>query len=240
MLPVLAAACLRGASGRKVNQLIPWEHLGDADIPGSAEKLSLYRRDREYSLRIERTELMNSRMHESEEALARLALQSKPAAGSVLVGGLGMGFTLRAALDLLPATAKVTVAELIPEVVTWNEKYLHDLAGQPLRDARVNVTLADVGAVLADNPAAFDVILLDTDNGPEGTVREDNDQLYSTAGLERILRSLNPGGILAVWSAFDSRQFTERLKRAGFRVEKQSSRARKGKAARHVIWLAHR
>src|SRR5690625_7354947 len=109
---------------------------------------------------------MNSRMHESEEALARLALQSKPAAGSVLVGGLGMGFTLRAALDLLPATAKVTVAELIPEVVTWNEKYLHDLAGQPLRDARGNVTLADVGAVLHGYPAACRVVLLGSDPRP--------------------------------------------------------------------------
>lgn len=220
--------------------MIPWEHLGDATIPGTPDKLSLFRRDREYSLRLERVELMNSRMHRSEEELASLAIEAKPAAQDVLVGGLGMGFTLRAALDLLPSTARVVVAELLPEVVDWNRRYLGELAGQPLADPRVNVHTGDVYELISSSVGAFDLILLDTDNGPEGTVTEDNEQLYSHSGLQQALASLKPGGILAIWSAFDSPQFTNRLKRSGFRVEKRNTRARKGKAGRHIIWLAHK
>lgn len=220
--------------------MIPWEQLGEAAIPGAAERLSLFRRDREYSLRIGRIELMNSRMHASEEELAQLAIAAKPAARRVLIGGLGMGFTLRAALDLLPEDARVVVAELIPEVVDWNRQHLAELAGRPLEDRRVTDRVADVNEVISAAADTFDLILLDTDNGPEGTVTEDNEQLYSAAGLKRSLASLRPSGILAVWSSFDSPEFTARLKRAGFRVEKRNTRARKGKAGRHVIWLAHR
>ncbi len=222
--------------------MIPWEHLGDAAIPGTPDKLSLHRRDGEFSLRLARVELMNSRMHGSEEELASLAIEALPTARNVLVGGLGMGFTLRAALDLLPESARLVVAELIPEVVDWNERFLGDLAGQPLADPRVSVHVADVNDVISRSAETFDLILLDTDNGPEGTVTEDNEQLYSDAGLQRTLASLKPAGILAVWSAFDSPRFTNRLKRAGFRVEKRNTRARKGKskAGRHVIWLAHK
>lgn len=222
--------------------MIPWEHLGDAPIPGMDQKLSLYRRDQEFSLRLERLELMNSRMHGSEEELARLAIEGHAGtpAPHVLVGGLGMGFTLRAALDLLPATARVTVAELIPEVVDWNRQYLGALAGEPLSDARVRVQVSDVADLISGALAEFDIILLDTDNGPEGTTAEANEQLYQSEGLNSALRSLKPGGVLAVWSAFPSRAFTDRLTRAGFRVEQLNSRARKAKGARHVIWLAHR
>ena len=222
--------------------MIPWEHLGDAPIPGMDQKLSLYRRDKEFSLRLERIELMNSRMHGSEEELARIAIEGHAGATAphVLVGGLGMGFTLRAALDLLPPTARVTVAELIPEVVEWNRQYLGGLAGEPLTDERVKVQVADVADLISGAQAEFDIILLDTDNGPEGTTAEANEQLYQAEGLNAALKSLKPGGVLAVWSAFPSRAFTDRLTRAGFRVEQLNSRARKAKGARHVIWLAHR
>ena len=222
--------------------MIPWEHLGDADIPGTGEQLRLFRRDREHSLRLERTELMNSRMHESEEELARVALSGLPADSSpaVLIGGLGMGFTLRAALDQLPAGARVVVAELVPEVVDWNHRYLGQLAGQPLEDKRVAVRVGDVADSLKASTSEFDFVLLDTDNGPEGTSAEANEWLYDLPGLEAIRNSLKPGGTLGVWSAFSSRAFTERLARSGFRVKQVKARARKGKAARHVIWLASR
>lgn len=222
--------------------MIPWEHLGDARIPGTSDKLSLFRRDQEFSLRLERVELMNSRMHGSEEELARVAIEghAQGSTSHVLVGGLGMGFTLRAALDLLAPTARVTVAELIPEVVDWNTKYLGGLAGAPLTDSRVNVQVTDVADLVAAATGTFDIILLDTDNGPEGTTAEANEWLYQAEGLNALLKSLKPGGVLAVWSAFPSRAFTDRLTRAGFRVEQLNSRARKAKGARHVIWLAHR
>ena len=222
--------------------MIPWEHLGDARIPGTSDTLKLFRRDQEFSLRLERTELMNSRMHESEEELARVAIEgwTGTAAPHILVGGLGMGFTLRAALDLLPDDARVTVAELVPEVVDWNRQYLGGLAGSPLSDSRVSVQVTDVADLVAASGAEFDIILLDTDNGPEGTTAEANEQLYQAGGLNSLLKSLKPGGVLAVWSAFPSRAFTDRLTRAGFRVEQLGSRARKAKGARHVIWLAHR
>src|SRR5690625_2694711 len=140
---------------------------------------------------------MNSRMHASEEELANLTVGARPAAREVLVGGLGMGFTLRAALDLLAPEASVVVAELIPEVVSWNRHHLGDLAGRPLDDPRVTVRLADVNTVINEASESFDLILLDTDNGPEGTVTEDNERLYSPAGLRRSLASLRSGGILA-------------------------------------------
>lgn len=218
--------------------MIPWEHLGDADIPGSDGQLSLFRRDREYSLRLERVELMNSRMHESEEELARAAIGAHAAPRQVLIGGLGMGFTLRAALDLLSAEARVTVAELVPEVVDWNHRFLADLSGRPLDDSRVKVAVADVAVVMQRAAGSFDLILLDTDNGPEGTSAEANERLYQAAGLNEAVMALRPGGVLAVWSAFPSRAFTERLARAGLQVRQLNARARKGKAGRHVIWLA--
>ncbi|HLR47101.1 MAG TPA: hypothetical protein VK092_08070 [Deinococcales bacterium] len=221
--------------------MIPWEHLADAAIPGTADTLSLYRRDGEYSLRIGRLELMNSRRHGSEQALAELALErtsgQKPA---VLVGGLGMGFTLRAALGLLPAGARVTVAELVPEVVDWNRTWLAPLADAPLEDPRVRVSTGDVADIFRAGRDVFDCILLDTDNGPEGTTSEDNAWLYSRAGLRAISGSLRRGGVLAVWSGFPSRSFTQRLARAGFQVRTETVRARAGKGSRHTIWLAGR
>ena len=220
--------------------MIPWEHLGDARIPGTPDKLSLYRRDGEFSLRLARVELMNSRMHESEEVLARAALPDDRRAqvGNVLIGGLGMGFTLRAALDRLPAGARVVVAELVPEVIDWNRNHMGHLAGAPLNDPRTDIRLADVAEILKHSRSCFDVILLDTDNGPEGTSAEANEWLYADAGIQASWESLKPGGVLAVWSAFPSSRFTERLRRNGFRVELINARARRSKSARHIIWLA--
>lgn len=222
--------------------MIPWEHLADAEVPGTADVLRLYRRDGEYSLRVGRVELMNSRQHGSEEALAELALPGASAAGAprVLIGGLGMGFTLRAALGHLPASATVVVAELVPEVVDWNRTWLAPLAGAPLEDPRVSVRTGDVARIFRQQEESFDCILLDTDNGPEGTTAEGNEWLYSPAGLAAILACLRPGGVLAVWSGFPSRRFTERLSRAGFRVNTHTVRARRDKGARHTIWLAKR
>lgn len=230
--------------------MIPWQQVGRTPLPGGGQ-LELWRRDlagrpSEFSLRIVEPnhptiELMNSRQHGSEEALAELAANAlgRPAA-SALVGGLGMGFTLRAALDRLPVGARVTVAELLPQVVEWNREHLAELAGRPLDDPRVRVFVGDVADEIRRQQAAYDLILLDTDNGPEGTSRDENEQLYSAAGLERARAALTPGGVLAIWSAFDSPTFSKRLQRAGFEVRHERPRAHGKRGARHTVWLARR
>jgi spermidine synthase len=229
--------------------MIPWQLLDRVRVPAGPhgkleQELTLHRRGEELSIRIGGTELMNSRMHGSEDVLAeracaRIARRARPA---VLIGGLGMGFTLRAALEHLPSTAQVVVAELLPAVVRWNETHLGGLAAHPLRDARVRVRQADVAEVLRASRAAFDAIVLDVDNGPEGLVRASNDWLYGRAGLEAIGRALRPAGVLAVWSVQPDSAFEARLRSAGFEVETLSAAARtaggRGKGARHVVWLA--
>ncbi|MBW7917299.1 MAG: spermidine synthase [Trueperaceae bacterium] len=203
--------------------------------------MSLHRRGDEFSLRVAGLELMNSRQHGSEEALAALALAelARPAQ-HVLIGGLGMGFTLRAALDALPATARVSVAELVPQVAEWNRGPLAHLAGRPLADGRVKLVVADVADLLARATRAYDAVLLDTDNGPEGTTHEGNERLYSPAGLRAAHGALTPGGVLAVWSAFQSPAFARRLVAAGFAVSEKNVRSRGKKGVRHVVWLARR
>jgi len=203
--------------------------------------MSLHRRGDEFSLRVAGLELMNSRQHGSEEALAALALAelARPAQ-HVLIGGLGMGFTLRAALDALPATARVSVAELVPQVAEWNRGPLAHLAGRPLADGRVKLVVADVANLLARATRAYDAVLLDTDNGPEGTTHEGNERLYSPAGLRAAHGALTPGGVLAVWSAFQSPAFARRLVAAGFAVSEKNVRSRGKKGVRHVVWLARR
>ena len=203
--------------------------------------MSLHRRGDEFSLRVAGLELMNSRQHGSEEALAALALAelARPAQ-NVLIGGLGMGFTLRAALDALPATARVSVAELVPQVAEWNRGPLAHLAGRPLADGRVKLAVADVADLLARATRAYDAVLLDTDNGPEGTTHEGNERLYSPAGLRAAHGALTPGGVLAVWSAFQSPTFARRLVAAGFAVSEKNVRSRGKKGVRHVVWLARR
>lgn len=220
--------------------MIPWEPVGETRLP-SGETMSLHRRGDEFSLRVAGLELMNSRQHGSEEALAALALAelARPAQ-NVLIGGLGMGFTLRAALDALPATARVSVAELVPQVAEWNRGPLAHLAGRPLTDGRVRLVVADVADLLARATGTYDAVLLDTDNGPEGTTHEGNERLYSPAGLRAAHAALTPGGVLAVWSAFQSPAFARRLVAAGFAVSEKNVRSRGKKGVRHVVWLARR
>lgn len=218
-----------------------WEQLDMATLEGG-DVMTLHRRADEFALRVTGIELMNSRQHGSEERLAELAIarlsgSRSPAKSSVLIGGLGMGFTLRATLDLLPATARVTVAELVPQVIEWNRSHLAGLAGEPLSDSRVNVVVGDVAALLRSTENAFDIVLLDTDNGPEGTTQEENEWLYGAQGLSTIRNALRPEGVLAVWSTFPSEAFTKRLQKAGFKVEVKYVRSRGKKGNRHVIWV---
>lgn len=219
----------------------PWEHIDTATLP-NGDVMTLQRRADEFSLRVANVELMNSRQHGSEELLAALAVDGLGAVGrvNVLVGGLGMGFTLKAVLDLLPQDARVTVAELVPQVVEWNRSHLGGLADHPLTDPRVSVVVGDVAHLLRAAAATFDIVLLDTDNGPEGTTQEDNEWLYGPAGLGAIRTALKPGGVLAVWSVFPSEAFTRLLGRAGFEAEVKYVRSRGKKGNRHVIWVARR
>jgi spermidine synthase len=223
--------------------MIPWILLDEAPVPEGRGELLLYQRGEEFSIRIVgRGELMNSRAHGSEDALAaltceRLAERSRP---RILIGGLGMGFTLAAALRELGPDAQVVVAELIPAVVAWNRGALAALAGCPLQDARVTVREVDVGRILKTERKAFDAILLDVDNGPEGLTRDANDWLYGPGGVLAAYEALRPNGILAVWSAGQDREFTDRLRQAGFETEEVRVRARGTKGSRHIIWLARR
>jgi spermidine synthase len=184
--------------------------------------------------------LMSSRMHGSEQALAALALRRMQApAACVLVGGLGMGFTLRATLDLLPEDATVVVAELVPAVVEWNRRVLGTLAAHPLRDARVRVEIGDVADTLQSGPGRFDAVLLDVDNGPGAFAAATNARLYNDQGLAAARAALKPGGVLAVWSAWEDRRFEQRLRYAGFVVDVERVRGRLKKGGpKHTIFLA--
>ena len=213
--------------------------IDTAQVPGGGE-LRLFQRGAEFSIMLGGNELMNSRLSGSEEALARLACgkiagRSRP---RVLIGGLGMGFTLRAALDALPADAEVIVAELVPPVVAWARGPLSDLFAGSIADARVEIIEKDVGDPISTSRASYDAILLDVDNGPDGLSRPENDRLYSAAGLNRARTALRPGGVLAVWSSAPDKAFAQRLRRAGFLVDEVAVRARGARGARHVIWIA--
>lgn len=217
--------------------------IGTASIPGKGSELRLLQRNDEFSIKIAGStgELMNSRLHGSEDALATLACEriAGTPAPRVLIGGLGMGFTLAAALKALGDDAQVTVAELVPEVENWNHGPLGAASGYPLKDPRARVHIGDVGELLRQQPDAWDAILLDVDNGPEGLTRRENDWIYSTAGVLAAQAALRPDGILAYWSAGLDPAFTERLRRTGLAVDPVTVRAhRPGKGARHVIWLA--
>lgn len=223
--------------------MIPWELLDSAPVPGGSEPLRLYRRGKEFSIRVDGNELMNSRVHDSEEALAELAcarLTLRPSP-RVLIGGLGMGYTVAAALQRLDAQAQVVVAELVPAVVAWNRGVLAGLAGHPLKDSRVSVREIDVARILTTEKQAYDAILLDVDNGPDGLTRNGNDRLYTREGLRAAHAALKPSGILAVWSASPEPAFSRLLRQSGFAVEEVTARARGRKGgSRHLIWLAER
>jgi spermidine synthase len=221
--------------------VIPWRELGRAPVPGGGADVVLAQRGSEFVIRVGSHALMGSAAHGSEEALAELvcARIARRAESRVLIGGLGMGFTLAAALARLPADARVVVAEVIPAIVEWNRGPLAHVAHRPLEDPRVTVHTADVAADLRA-PSAFDAILLDVDNGPSGLTRDSNRRLYGAAGLRAAFDSLLERGVLGVWSVAPDRAFARRLAEAGFEVEEEVVRARGTRGGRHTLWLATR
>jgi spermidine synthase len=221
--------------------MIPWVKIDTARIPGTKDELRLMRRGAEFSIKLGTNELMNSRLSGSEAALATLAAKKietvkKP---QVLIGGLGMGFTLRAALAVLGGGARVVVAELVPAVVAWARGPMAEIFAGSLDDPRASVLETDVFDVIRSSPRKFDAILLDVDNGPEGLTRKANDALYDKAGLKMAWAALRPRGVLAVWSSGPNPPFAKRLRLAGFDVNEVNIRATgRGGGARHVIWIA--
>lgn len=224
--------------------MIPWTLIGTANIPNNGGVLRLTQRENQFSIHLKgvRGELMNSRDHCSELALAELGCAHIQGIENtkVLVGGLGMGFTLAAALKVISKSSQVVVAELVPEVIEWNKGPLGECAGRPLNDNRTLVHQGDVAALFNTKQAAYDAVLLDVDNGPEGFTHADNSNLYSIESLQAIRQTLRPRGVLAIWSAWHDPKFTLQLKKAGFKVEAQTVRAYKGKGSRHTIYLARK
>lgn len=222
----------------------PWTQIDSAPVPGSDALLTLLQRNGDFAIRISdvQGDLMNSRMYHSEEVLAELGCTRLGTSENarVLVGGLGMGFTLAAVLRIVPASAEVIVAELVPEVVEWNRGPLGLCAGRPLNDGRTRIHQGDVVALLKHPDKKFDAILLDVDNGPEAMTASANEWLYSTGGLKTIYEKLRPEGIVTVWSARADQMFTTRLKKTGFNVQLRTVRARPGKGSRHTIFVAQK
>ena len=221
-----------------------WITIESTTIPGSDIELSLSQRNDEFAIRISGVsgDLMNSRMHHSEDALAEFACTrlSTTKNARILVGGLGMGFTLAAVLKTVAASAEVIVAELVPAVVDWNRGLLGKCAGRPLEDDRTHVHKGDVADLLKQGSDEFDAILLDVDNGPEAMTHSDNEWLYSPRGLKNIFQKLRPEGIVTIWSARADQQFTNRLKKTGFNVQLRTVRERPGKGSRHTIFVAQK
>jgi spermidine synthase len=220
--------------------MIPWVHLGTAQVPGGGGELRLMQRGTEFAIFAGATPLMNSRMSSSETALAQIACERLRGRRNchILIGGYGMGFTLRAALASLGPDARVTVCELVPAVLAWARGPMAEITAGGLDDPRVSVHEGDVGALIASAQERFDAILLDVDNGPDGLSRAANDRLYDVRGLEAARKALRRGGLLAVWSAAPNAAFVSRLGRAGFAVEEVKARANKGRGVRHIIWVA--
>jgi spermidine synthase len=221
--------------------MIPWSHIDTARVPGADVELRLMRRGTEFSMMLGQNELMNSRLSGSEEALATLACRRLEAVKRphLLIGGLGMGFTLRAALAVLGTEARITVAELVPAVIAWARGPMAGIFGDSMTDPRVSIREGDVADVIKAKASAFDAVLLDVDNGPEGLIRKANDALYDLRGLKAIRKALRPGGVLAVWSSGPHPLFSKRLRDAGFEVNEVGVRATtKRSGAHHVIWFA--
>jgi len=223
--------------------VIPRELIDVARIPGTNDELRLFRRGADFMIVLDRNELMNSRMSGSEEVLAtatceRLGVRKAP---HLLIGGYGMGFTLRAALRSLGADAKLTVAELVPEIIDWARGPMAKIAAGCLDDPRVSVVGDDVATLIDNRQGQYDAILLDVDNGPDGLTRASNGRLYSERGLEAAWRALRPGGILAIWSAAPDPRFARKFASCGFAVDEVVTRARSnGKGPRHVLWFGTR
>jgi spermidine synthase len=222
--------------------VIPWILLDTAAVPGG-EELRLLQRGAEFSIRSGNNELMNSRVYGSEEALAEIAIKKtgEQARPRILIGGLGMGFTLRAALRVIGPKARIVVAELVPAVVAWNRSWLASVSDQSLEDPRVSIREDDVASLMESGRSAYDAILLDVDNGPHALTRKTNEKLYSLSGLGAAYAALRPQGVLAAWSAQSDENFTRRLRKAGFEVNEVHVRARRARGgARHIIWVAAR
>lgn len=222
--------------------MVFYRHLGSAVVPGGVE-IRLYQHDDDYSILLPDDELMSTRMRASEDTLAvqSLARVGHCTAPRLLIGGYGMGFTLRAALAAGGPGLHVTVAEIVPEIIAWARGPMAQVTAGCLDDPRVVIDLRDVADPIFEANARFDAILLDVDNGPDGVVRRDNDGLYSMRGLAAAWRALRPRGVLAVWSAKPDAGFTRRLKRSGFAVEIVRAKSREdGKGPRHLIWFARK
>ncbi|MCH9650737.1 MAG: hypothetical protein K0U98_21080 [Deltaproteobacteria bacterium] len=215
----------------------PFEILGSAETH-DGQKLTLHRRDGGFFIFLDGEELMATRAPGSERALADLGCEDLPSKQPrVLIGGLGLGFTLKAALDTLPSQATVVVSEAFDAVIEWNRTFLKDLQGGALQDRRVSIAQGDVWDQL-EEPGSFDSILLDVDNGPSAWCLESNGRLYDRTGLERIRRALRPGGVLAVWSAYPGPAFVKLLKKRGFEAKSHRARSHGGKGNRHTIFVA--
>jgi spermidine synthase len=222
--------------------VIPWTLLDKAEVPDGGE-LRLMRRGAEFSIVLGQNELMNSRLGGSEAALATLACERMRAreAPELLIGGLGMGFTLRAALAAVGTEARIVVAELVPAVVAWARGAMAEVFGHSLADPRVSIREMDVGQLIRSRLSAYDAILLDVDNGPEGLSRTANDALYDAKGLSAAHAALRSGGVLAVWSSGPDAKFSQRLRKAGFAVDEIRARANGSRGgARHIIWIGKR
>jgi spermidine synthase len=222
--------------------VIPRERLATAPIPGQAGELQLWRHDRDFTFSVHGVELMSSRVHDSEELLAERALARLPSTSSarILVGGLGMGYTLARVLALVGSAARVDVVELVPEVIGWNRDWLGALNGHPLRDPRVTTVTGDVAGHIREAQADYDAILLDVDNGPRGLTSDTNDRLYDRSGLSAAGAALKAGGVLALWSSTSDAAFTKRLEQAGYETREERVRARRTKGPQRILWIATR
>ncbi|MEO5577947.1 MAG: spermidine synthase [Sphingomicrobium sp.] len=220
--------------------MIPRILLGTAIVPGGGEELRLFRRGEDFMIVLDRNELMNSRMSGSEEALATMTIERLGKRdGHLLIGGYGMGFTLRASYNALSSKGKITLVELVPEIVSWAKGFMATLTGDSFDDPRLELVIGDVADSIRSG--SYDAILLDVDNGPDGLTRNANDRLYSAHGLATAKAALRPGGILAVWSAAPDRHFARRLSEAGFAVDEVTLAARSnGKGPRHTIWFGQK
>lgn len=219
--------------------MIPWVHIDTAKVPDGYE-LKLMQRGTEFSIMAGQISLMNNRLTGSEIELARLACERLRGRKNVrmLIGGYGMGFTLRTALAELGPDATVVVSELVPEVIKWARGPMAETTAGCLDDPRVEIRQTDVHSVIASSRGSFDAMLLDVDNGPDGLSRDANDRLYTLRGLHAQRQALRPKGILAIWSASPNKEFAGRLAQTGMAVEEVMVRAHKGKGARHIVWLA--
>ena len=222
--------------------MIPWIHIDTAQVPGGGE-MRLMQRGAEFSIRLDGNELMSSRLSATEQALATIACDriKTREAPRILIGGLGMGFTLRAALIVLGAQAEIVTAELVPAVVAWARGPMSEISGNNLTDRRVRIHEGDVGDLIRAGNGDYDAILLDVDNGPEGMTRKSNDRLYDVKGLRAAYAALRAGGVLGVWSSNPNPKFTERLRQSGFSADEIPLRAKGPRCgARHMLWMAMR